>query len=44
MIAKLVIIVGISVAAVVGMFFLGKFMDGGDAEDASAEKRSGAGA
>lgn len=43
MATKLILIVGISVAAVVGMFFLGKYMDKGNAEDSSLrmEPRTG---
>jgi len=39
MTGKLIVIVAASVATVFGMFLLGKFMDGGDAEPA----RSGSG-
>ncbi|MGN0832318.1 MAG: hypothetical protein ACI4RD_01550 [Kiritimatiellia bacterium] len=43
MIAKLVIIVVASISAVVGVFFLGKFMDRGSVEGASAEEGPGVG-
>jgi len=38
MITKLILIVGISIAVVVGMILLGKFMDKGNTEDSSIKK------